>query len=291
MMKAAEARSKVTLKNILFATDFSDAATAAASIAVQIAQRYGAKVYGVHVNKFENYSAVAPQNWAALAEAEVRERNEDTERLNEQLMSVEHEAIVTEGNTWEEVSKVIQEKGIDLIVLGTRGRTGLGRALLGSAAEEILHQAPCPVLTVGPHINLWSEEYGKMKEILFATDLASDHPAAAPYAVSLAQENEAHLVFLHVIENAKSNELKEAEKKERKLERLVPPGAELACEPAYIVEHGPAAEKILDVARRRHTDMIVLGARPAGWLATHFNAGTVHQVVAEATCPVLTIRG
>ena len=291
MMKAAEARSRVTLKNILFATDFSDAAIAAASIAVQIAQRYGAKVYGAHVNKFENYSAVAPQNWAALAEAEVRERNEDTERLNEQLMRVEHEAVVTEGNTWEVLSKVVQEKEIDLIVLGTRGRTGIGKALLGSVAEEILRQAPCPVLTVGPHINLWSEEYAKMKEILFATDLSRDYPAAAPYAVSLAQENEAHLALLHVIETAKTNELKGAEKKERKLQRLIPPGAELAFEPVYIVEHGPAAEKILDVARRRHTDMIVLGARPAGWLATHFNVGTVHQVVAEATCPVLTIRG
>ena len=290
-MKAAEARSRVTLKSILFATDFSDAAIAAAPIAVQIAKRYGAKIYGLHVNKFENYTAVAPQNWAALAEAEEHQRIADIEHLNEQLEPVEHEAIVTEGNTWQEISKVIQGKEIDLIVLGTRGRTGLEKALLGSVAEEILRQAPCPVLTVGPHINLWSEEYAKMKEILFATDLARDYPAAAPYAVSLAQENEAHLVLLHVIENAKTNELKEAEKKERKLERLIPPGAELACEPAYIVEHGPAAEKILDVARRRHTDMIVLGARPAGWLATHFNAGTVHQVVAEATCPVLTIRG
>lgn len=190
---------------------------------------------------------------------------------------------------------MIQGNAIDLTVIGTRGRTGLGKALLGSVAEEILRKAPCPVLTVGPHINLWSEEYAKMKEILYATDLVNDFPAAAPYAISLAEENESHLVLLHVIENAKANDFagapEVAEWKARKLEELIPKENGLTWKPTYIVEQGPAAEKILDVARRRHTDMIVLGARPAGWLATHFNAGTVHQVVAEATCPVLTIRG
>ncbi len=294
-MKTVQARTRIALKNILFATDFSAASDAAAPIAIQIARHYGAKVYGVHVNRFDDYTAAAPNAWAAMAEAAEKETKEDAGRLNERLQGIEHEAVIGEGNIWEVVSNLIKEKEIDLVVLGTRGRTGLGRRLLGSVAEQILRQAPCPVLTVGPHVNLWSDEYAKMREILYATDLAADFPTAAPYAVSLAQENQAHLVLLHVIEDAKAGDLVDSPEvvdvKERKLQQLVAEQAGLWCDPTYIVEQGPAAEKILDVAKRRHTDLIVLGARSVKGLATHLNIGTVHKVVSQATCPVLTIRG
>jgi nucleotide-binding universal stress UspA family protein len=294
-MKAVQARTRITLKNILFATDFSQAADAAAPIAIQIARRYGAKVYGVHVNRSDDYTGVAPNAWAAMAEAAEKETKEDAGRLNEQLQGIEHEVVIGEGNLWEVLSNVIQQKEIDLVVVGTRGRTGFGKTLLGSVAEQILRQSPCPVLTVGPHVNPWSDEYVKMREILYATDLAADYPIAAPYAISLAQENRAHLVLLNVIEDPKAGELVDSPEvvdvKQRKLEQLVTEQAGLWCEPTYIVEQGPAAEKILDVAKRRPTDLIVLGARPAKGLATHLSIGTVHKVVSQAKCPVLTVRG
>ena len=294
-MKAVQARTRITVKNILFATDFSPAADAAAPIAIEIAQRYGAKVYGVHVNRFDDYTAAAPNAWAAMAEAAEKETKEDAGRLNEQLQCIEHEVVIGEGNIWEVVSGLIKEKEIDLVVLGTRGRTGLGKTILGSVAEQILRQSPCAVLTVGPHVNLWSDEYAKMREILYATDLTADSPTAAPYAISLAQENQAHLVLLHVIEDGKAGDLVDSPEvvdvKERKLQQLVTEQAGLWCDPTYIVEQGPAAEKILDVAKRRHTDLIVMGARPAKGFATHLNIGTVHNVVSQATCPVLTVRG
>jgi nucleotide-binding universal stress UspA family protein len=294
-MKAVQARTRITLKNMLFATDFSPAADLAAQIAVQIAQRYGAKVYGVHVNRCNDYTAAAPEAWAVMAEAAERETREQTQRLNNQLDGVEHEAVIGEGNTWKVISDLIKRKEIDLVVLGTRGRTGFEKALLGSVAEQILRQSPCPVLTVGPHVNPWSEQYAKMREILYATDLATDVPMAAPYAISLAQENQAHLALLHVIEDPKAGDLVNSPQvvnlKERKLQQLVTEQAGMWCEPTYIVEQGPAAEKILDVSARRHTDLIVLGARPAKGFATHLNVGIVHKVVSQATCPVLTVRG
>lgn len=294
-MKAVQARTRITVKNILFATDFSPAADAAAPIAIEIAQRYGAKVYGVHVNRFDDYTAAAPNAWAAMAEAAEKETKEDAGRLNEQLQCIEHEVVIGEGNIWEVVSGLIKEKEIDLVVLGTRGRTGLGKTILGSVAEQILRQSPCAVLTVGPHVNVWSDEYAKMREILYATDLTADSPTAAPYAISLALENQAHLVLLHVIEDGKAGDLVDSPEvvdvKERKLQQLVTEQAGVWCDPTYIVEQGPAAEKILDVAKRRHTDLIVMGARSAKGLATHLNIGTVHNVVSQATCPVLTVRG
>ena len=172
-MKAVQARTRITLKNILFATDFSAASDAAAPIAIQIARRYGAKIYGVHVNAFDHYTSAAPEAWAAMAEAAEKETKEDTHRLNDQLEGVEHEVVIGEGAIWEVMSHLIEQKEIYLVVLGTRGRTGFGKTLLGSVAEQILRQSPCPVLTVGPHVNPWSDEYAKMREILYATDLAA----------------------------------------------------------------------------------------------------------------------
>jgi len=294
-MQAVQARTRIALKNILFTTDFSPAAEAAAPFAIQIASNYGAKVYGVHVNPFDNYTAAAPEAWAAMAEAADKETKEHAQRLNDQLKGIEHEVMIGEGNIWEVISNLIKEKEIDLIVLGTRGRTGLGKALLGSVAEEILRQAPCPVLTVGPHVTVQPEKAAEMSEILYATDLMADFPAAAPYAISLAQENQAHLGLLYVIENPKTGELvrpaQVAEAKVRKLRQLVSEQAELWCEPKYFVEQGIPAEKILELAEMRHASLIVIGARPVKGFATHLNAGTVHKVVSQAKCPVLTIRG
>ena len=297
-MKAVQAKTRIALKNILFATDFSAAAEAAMPFAIQVARRYGAKVYGVHVNSFDDYTGAAPNAWATMAEAAEKETKEDARRLNEQLQGIEHEVVIGEGNIWEVVSNLIREKGIDLIVVGTRGRTGFAKTLLGSVAEQILRQAPCPVLTVGPHVTLEPEKAAEMHQILYATDLGAEFPAAAPYAISLAQESQAHLVMLHVIEDRKAGDLVQpeevADSRLSKLRKLVPQEAELWCEPACLVEQGEPTEKILDVARRRNADLIVLGARPAkGMLgaATHLNAGTVHKVVLQAKCPVLTVRG
>ena len=294
-MKAVPAKARIALKNILFATDFSPAADAAAPFATQIARSYGAKVYGVHVNALNDYAAVAPEAWTVMVEASEKEAKEQIQRLNEQLNSVEHEVVIGQGNITETITNLIKEREIDLVVVGTRGRTKLGKALLGSVAEQILRQAPCPVLTVGPHVTMELPREPGSREILYATDLAAEFPAAAPYAISLAQENQAHLILLHVIENRKTGELvspsEVVDSKMRKLRQLVPPGAELWCQPGCCVEPGAPAERILTVAKRLHTDLIVLGARPAKGLATHLDMGTVHKVVSQATCPVLTVRG
>ena len=121
--------------------------------------------------------------------------------------------------------------------------------------------------------------------------------AAAPYAISLAQENDAQLFLLHVLPIAGSE--KEAKKPEasvvhavHKLGELVPSAAELWCRPEPMVECGEPAEKILGVAHERDADLIVLGVRGARLMgaATHLEGSTAHKMVAHAKCPVLTVR-
>jgi nucleotide-binding universal stress UspA family protein len=144
----------------------------------------------------------------------------------------------------------------------------------------------------GAHVTLESDQAVKLREIIFATELAEAFPPAASYAVSLAEENQAHLTLLHVIEGTVDSSLNmEVDFKIKKLRQLVPAGAELWCQPAYRVEQGVAAEKIVEIAATQGADLIVLGARPAKAWTTHLKAGTVHEVVTRAICPVLTIRG
>ena len=293
-VQALQAEKKISIHNILFATDFSPAADLAAPFAMQIAKTYGAKIYGVHVHEIENYATASPQVWAMMAEAAEKEAHEKARRLNEQLEGVEHHVSVHEGNIWEVISRLIDEKKIDLVVLGTHGRKGFGKALLGSVAERILRQAKCPVLTVGPNALLTLGNTLKLREIIYATDLSAEFPAAAAYASSLAQENQAHLGLLYVIEEQKTGDLVQpreiADAKMRMLGQLVPEGADLWCKPECLVAQGDPAEKILEVAEKQKADLIVLGARPGKWFAAHLDAGTVHKVVTEARCPVLTVH-
>src|SRR5258708_30524526 len=90
-MKAVQARTRIALKNILFATDFSKAADASAPFASQIARSFGAKVYGLHVNPIDGYTTAPPEAWAVMAEAAERQTKEHARRLDEQLKGVEHE--------------------------------------------------------------------------------------------------------------------------------------------------------------------------------------------------------
>jgi nucleotide-binding universal stress UspA family protein len=192
----------------------------------------------------------------------------------------------------------LTKKKIDLLVLGTHGRTGIGKFFLGSVAEEVLHQARCPVLTVGPHSPSEPPREGRFREILYATDFSADALAVVPYALSLAQEHRAHLTLLHVVQQTGVPDFVRPDEVEasavQQMRDLVPEAAELWCEPRYAVGKGELAEAILEAANQRKSDLIVLGVKKPGGIpggASHLPLGVAHKVIAHAICPVLTVRG
>ena len=137
-----------------------------------------------------------------------------------------------------------------------------------------------------------------MASVLLATDFGASSLAAAPIAVSLAEEYQSKLTLLHVVEDREANELATpsdfGESAERQLRALVPEEAHLWCEPLFLVQRGRPAEGILDAARRTNADLIVLGVHaPEGvpGASTHLPIATVHKVAAQAECPVLTVHG
>jgi nucleotide-binding universal stress UspA family protein len=297
-MKAVKARTRIQVNNVLFLTDFSEAAAASVPYAAEVARRFGAKLYALHVQTPVVNPMTEPATWAALEKGAEAETKKQREILLKSFPGVQPEIIIEEGGLWFTLWSVVEKNKIDLIVLGTRGRSGVSKFFMGSTAEEIFRQAPCAVLTVGPFSHVELPRGGEFAEILYATDFTAESDAAASYAISLAQEFQAHLTLLHVIADAKPGDLVHPEELVKSsvqlLRKLVPPEAELWCEPRFVTEQGAAAEKILDVARQKKADLIVLGVRrPGGFpgAATHLPIATAHKVVSHATCPVLTVRG
>jgi nucleotide-binding universal stress UspA family protein len=287
-MPTIREKTRVILRNILYLTDFSQPSEVALPFAVGLARTYGARVHALHV-----LTPVIPQGCAEAIEADVRMADSEMERVKEQLSSIDYDATnVTGMGLWPAVDQAITNQGIDLIVLGTHGRTHARRLLLGSFAEEIFRRSSIPVLTIGPDVPKHVTDAGTFGSILFATDFGKPCEAASPFAVSLAEEYNARLVLLHVVPEANRQEVTAAEL-ELRLYSVVPTDARVWCQPFAVVRYGEPADGILEAAADNKADVIVLGVRGADHLgaATHLERAIAHKVVAHARCPVLTVRG
>jgi nucleotide-binding universal stress UspA family protein len=298
-MEAVKANARIKLRNILFCTDLSEAAANALPYAAKLASHFGSKLYALNVRNTGHYAQAAPRQAPVLADLPEARAQEQIKVSLAGFSGLDHDTLILEGELWPSISATINDKQIDLLVLGTRGRTGISKLLLGSASEEIFRRSPCAVLTVGPKSPLQPSRAGDFSQILYATDFTPESMAAAPYAISLAQEYQAQLTLLHVISETKNTDLvtsrQLAAATERRLRQIVPPESELWCEPHCIVGEGVAADEILTVADHRKAGLIILGVRrPAGFhggKATHLPIATAHKVVSGSTCPVLTVRG
>lgn len=288
---------RVTLKNVLYATDFSSAAENALKYAGALAKSFGAKLYGLHVQEPANY-ALPPELWHSAEQAREEQMKELRDTMVRAFPGVSSETILGEGGLWPALALAAEKYNIDLIVVGTRGRTGLGKLVLGSQAEEILRRADIPVLTVGPGVHPETWPSGKFASILLATDFGPASQAAMRYALSFAEENQAKLTLTHIVDLHKVgnivNRQELIEKCEAKLREMVPEEAKAWCTPRFEVQLGEPVEKIFEVAERAEADLIVLGIHKAEGVpgaATHLPIATVHKLLTHAATPVLTVRG
>jgi nucleotide-binding universal stress UspA family protein len=302
MTKRAESDTRVSMRNILLATDFSHSSDAALTHAASIARRYDAKMFLAHVIRPDAYQLVPPEATTVALEQTRRYAEQQMAGLliSGRLRDIPHQVLLGTGELWSVLSDFMSQHEIDLIVVGTHGRTGARKLLLGSAAEEIFRMASCPVLTVGPKVAVPADASTvrdplSRRRFLYATDFTEHSERAAAYAVSLAQENQAHLTLLHVVkeggEASEHNRARLIEFFHKRLRALLPDEADMWCEPEIIVEFGEPADAILKVAAESRAELIALGVRKAGTFPGHLPPATAYKVVCQATCPVLTVRG
>jgi nucleotide-binding universal stress UspA family protein len=283
---------QVTFRHILFATDFSATADRALPYAVEIARRSLATIHAVHVSPPDVYPQLPPAEWPEIAHDNEEFRARKKNQLELELQELPHEILFLKGDVWENLEEVIESRNVDLAVLGTHGRTGIAKALMGSVAEKIFRQATCPVLTVGPGAasNAGHAAAAELNCILYATDFSPESLAAARYAISLAKDHRADIILLHATEDGGKGEEDLALET---LKNVVPLGAGLLSKPAYAIERGAPADVILGAARKSHADLIVIGARGVERhlaAATHFSDSIASEVAANAACPVLTVH-
>jgi len=150
-MQALQTATSITFKNILFLTDFSEASEPALAYAVGLARHYNANLFPAH--------AAEPMILSETADLSVVDEiiENSRKRLDTLVKTTDIKVhpLFERGDIELVFPRWIAENGIDLVVIGTHARHGMSRLLLGSTAEFIFRNAPCPVLTVGPHVALF----------------------------------------------------------------------------------------------------------------------------------------
>ena len=293
-MKTLEPAISLSLKNILLATDFSPGSETALKYAQAIAQRHASHVHVIHVTAPDSYRLLDPEAFAITFNQPGNSAMNATDVLYALLDGLPTQTPVHQGLVWEVISDVVRRNEIDLLVLASHGRHGIFRMVLGSVAEDVFRNVSCPVLTVGPDVKPCGEKGLNIQRVLVATHFEKN--SSAPLcAALLCNEFHAELTALHVAEERKdaadARSSKELDLIER-LRSLVPAEANLWCKPECRLTHGSPSHGILDAARELQSDLIVLGARhpePAR-INSHLPWATAARVIAEAHCPVLTVR-
>jgi len=294
------------IRRILCPVDFSDASRHALSHAAVIAGWYRAGVTVLHVSMpelllegpllFATMPAVAstPADRATL-DGRLRQWVEPL-----RAAGLATEAVCEEGR--DAAARILDAAAslpADLVVIGTHGRSGFERIMLGSVAERVLRKAACPVLTVPPPAVRAARL--PFKRLLCPVDFSDASLAALRFALSLAEESDARLTLLHVLDASTDDpafdafdtpafRLEREEDARRRLDALVSGEARAYCEPVTRLTWGKAHRRIVEIADGEATDLIVMGVHGRNVLDRMLMGSTTNQIVRHATCPVLTLR-
>jgi nucleotide-binding universal stress UspA family protein len=297
-------------RNILFPTDFTPHARAALKYAAAFARQGGGRVV-----LFSVQSAGVPANLLTLPERIFEEeqnrwllqvRSQVRNLLADPMFDgIEVEPVIVEGEPAPQIAKAVRHYNIDLVTVVTHGRKGLSRALWGSTAEEIIAEAPCPVLTIRPPQHDFVEHKGdrsevRLNRVLLATNFRPSSAAATQIAAQLANQANAELHAVYVIGdyleqisvmfpegglNALSRLRNYVQERMTQLSR-----GDGARAVTHIAEGRPYAE-IVRLATEIDADLIVIGTNAHASLfgGTPVLGSEIERVVRNAPCPVLCV--
>jgi nucleotide-binding universal stress UspA family protein len=297
---------RVTYQCILCTTDLSDTSEQAIAYGIALAQEFQAHLIICHCI---DLPAPSIYGEAYLAPEEQLNRNIDyagrwiAERMEGRL--VDWEPLLIVGHAADEINRVAREQAVDIALTATHGRRGLKRLLLGSVTERLMRTLPCPLLVIpagkrddDPASNA-TLRFGK---ILVGCDFSADADLAFQNALRMAQEFQAELHLVHIIETPLYTEtLKPVfahqpaspvvirEFLQSKLDALVPEDAHHWCQPVTMLDEGQPYSRLLQYAEAQAIDLIVLGVRGHGLIGTLFVGSTTDRVIRRASCPVLSV--
>jgi nucleotide-binding universal stress UspA family protein len=295
-MTTSQASLRVSFKTILFATDFSPSSDAALPYVLSLGRSYDSKVIVAHAVPIEPLPGITPAPSPTEMDLEWQDAKRGMQKYeaSREFTGLRHEFVLERGDPLAVVSDLIAHDDVDLMVLGTHGRQGLHKLFAGSVAEQIFRKAMCPVLTVGPGAEFAPPQKWEPHRILLATEFSAGSLHALPYAIALAEENQAELLLMHAVPLVPWEQQAEmAQYYQKRLEELVPDDSSHNCKIDFEVRFDLAVPAILDLAKEKMTDLIVMGVHhtPLPAVDSHVPWTTACEVISNAHCPVLTVRG
>lgn len=298
------------LKRLLCPVDFSDLSRESLVHAGGVAEWYDARITVFHAYATPGLpvaSATVPGGVPILPPVEPDEvlgRVRDFCARTEGISPDRVDVAVGKGNAAREILRQAEMLEADLIVMGTHGRGGFERLLLGSVADKVLRRATVPVLVIPP--SAAPVKSGLYKTILAALDFSDASAPVLEYALSFAKEADARLFLLHAVENlefmqaARMTEASHFSVPEyfdhrvsdatERLEAAVPEEARVWCRPETRVVSGRASREIVRMATEETAELIVMGVHGRGAVDRWLFGSTTDYVVRRASCPVLTLR-
>jgi nucleotide-binding universal stress UspA family protein len=292
------------IKKILFPTDFSRAANQALPHALKIAQKYEADINVLHVAtpysddpNVPEYQQLDEGNFKEYIEKSMGEIYQAVESSQKVTTEVVREVAPATG-----ILDFIEEKGIDLTVMGTHGHSALAHFFLGSVAERVVRHAPCPVLTVAQdRKEYWNNP--DYQNIVVAFDFSEHSKKAAREARDIATQYGARLEALYVVEQEvhPAFYLKWRESIARELPQIAEQAQESLrstlgeegfqdLDVHVKIGDGKAHAEISKFARANQVDLIVMGTHGLSGLDRMLLGSTTERVVRIASCPVLTFK-
>ena len=298
----------VEFKHILCPIDLSTISCRALAHAAALTRWYGARLTVLHVVPTFEPVQVRSRALTGAVRIEYPVSREDV------LAAVMRVAIDQAGvardatfaaESGDPVTTIVDQAlatSADLVVMGTHGHSGFKRVLLGSVAEQLLREAPCPVMTIPPHARAETATAVTFKTILCPIDFSPSAMQALGFALDLARQALGAVTLFHVVEWLSEHEprvqtlftvgegpfmIEHAQERLRPL--VTGESAQWFAVPPQVVGGRPD-RKIIEAAESGSADLIVMGAQGLGGVRLALLGSTTQQVVRGASCPVLTVR-
>ncbi|APW60560.1 universal stress protein [Paludisphaera borealis] len=296
------------IRTILVPTDFSPQSNHALSTAAALAREHGARLVVVNV---ELLCSDDPPPSSHAEESFRRACEERLDRFCKPARGVTLEKRLTRGAPAEEILRVAEASDCDLIVMGTHGRTGLGRLLLGSVTEQVMRRAKVSMLAIrvpaddaesesGDEAETLQEAGGSpVRTILVPMDFSKNANYAFDTAISLARDSGARVILLHVEELEEpiwSGELPAAYDAEVVLRKHARKRLRTCCDAVTGVAvewrstSGRPAEEILRVADESHCDLIIMSTHGSRGLDRLLFGSVAEEVLRRTKCPLLVVK-
>lgn len=290
------------LKSILCPIDFSDFSSAAYQYALSLADYYKAKLIALHTVELWKYPfadyAAQEADFANFSRA-MKEGGQQQllEFLKKHLVNgIQPEIVVRQGSASDCILSFAEQENMEGIVMGTHGRRGFDRLVLGSTTDRVLRRASCPVLVVSnPFQNLMAtapDGRHRLSRILYCTDFSHNSERAREYALSLAAEYGAELTMLHVAKDASDPATAAAIVAERTagLDTLISEDERQSLNVRKVVRFGKPYEQIAQHAAETQATLIILTARGGDAVDRAVFGSTTYRVIQLGPCPVLAIH-